>query len=201
MVVQQPSTGNLDIGAHVVAEAQRLEGIHAVLVHQLRPRRDGVLGGVRRRAVARADGIVLVVVVPHHPRHRRQIHHFPVVPAEDLRARRVAPRHRLRLPLLHLRGVPARLVDRGEVRDVVGGPVALAAQPPRHVRRLPAAGDLLEDPEGPVPRRLPGEDAVVVQHHPLVVVKPAVVQRVHLHPALRRAIRQLVTIVLYVARR
>ena len=189
MIVQECGAGDLHVGSHVISEPQRGEGIGSVLVEELRPRGDGVLRGVGRCAVAGADGVVLVVVVAHHPRHRGQIDHLVMVSSEYLSTCRLFPRHGLRLPLLHLRRVPTGLVDGLEVGDVVGGPVALASQPPRHVAAQTAARNLLEYPEGAVLGRLARRESVVVEHHPLVVVQTAVVQSVPLHPFLCRPTR------------
>ena len=129
---------------------------------------------------------MLEIVVTHQTRHGRQVRHLAVVAAEDLRARRHLPGHGLGLPLDHLRRVAALVVDVLEVGDVVRRPVCLLAQPGGHVAAVAAAGDLLEDEEGAVAERLERRELVVIEHHPLVVVQPAVVQRVPLHPLLRR---------------
>ena len=182
VVVQQGGASDLHISTHVISEGQGGEGVHTLLVVQIRTAGDGILRGVGRGAVARGNGVVLIVIVAHHAGHGGQIDHLGVVAAEDLSTGAQLPGHGLRLPLLDLGGIAALVVNVLEVGDVVGGPVSGVAEVPGHVARVAASGDLLEDPEGAVFHALALVELVVVEHHPLVVVEAAVVEGVVVHP-------------------
>ena len=186
MIIHHLHRRNLHIRAHVVSEAQRSKRIHAILLVQVRSRRNRILRRVRRRAVTRRNRVVLVVVVTHHTRHGGKIVHLVVITSEYLRSRTHLPRHRLRFPLHHLRGITTLVVDILEVRDVVRRPVCRLAQPLRHITTMTTARNLFINVERAVAKRLERRELVVVEHHPLVVVQTAVVERVPRHPLLRR---------------
>ncbi len=78
--------------------------------------------------------------------------------------------------LLDERGAAAHVEDVREVRGVVAGPVQLLLEHVGDVIGLHMAGQLLEHPEHvAVVQRTAWLEVLVVHHHPLVVVRPAVV--------------------------
>lgn len=113
------------------------------------------------------------------------VHHPHLVAPEDARARRVGVREVLPI-CRHERRLVGELVEARNGYAVVRRPVALVAGEEEASvvggDDVSRAGELVEHPERAWPQRLPGREELVVDHVPLVVIRPGVLAAEGGHP-------------------
>ena len=81
--LREATIGYFDISARMGAMPQGPEGVASVLGVEVIAGSNGVFCAVGWGAVARREGVVLEIIVPHEPQHAAHVPHFPMVPGKD----------------------------------------------------------------------------------------------------------------------
>mmetsp|Transcript_21816 Transcript_21816/g.61752 ORF Transcript_21816/g.61752 Transcript_21816/m.61752 type:complete len:254 (-) Transcript_21816:850-1611(-) len=192
-------------GRHLLAAGRRRDGgVREVVPPRLVPGHLGVdaakaivgrrplvvevaAGADRVAGVAAGHGVARVDV-PQQLHERRHVLHLALRrgsgehPGSDVAAPTVLIRE-LGVRALH-RGVASHLARLREVRDVETRPRALVHEDVRHVLAVRVAGHRLRHPQRVILQRLAGCELLVVDDHPLVVARAALVPHLRRHPLL-----------------